>query len=88
MQVEAAAPWSQLVDRPNASKWILDPTGDTLPDQAAIPEIVAIGPEGGWTEGELSQATDAGWKRVRLPGHILRVETAAIAIAAWWRIHS
>jgi 16S rRNA (uracil1498-N3)-methyltransferase len=36
--------------------------------------MFAVGPEGGWTDDELACASD----RVRLPGAILRVETAAI----------
>ena len=41
--------------------------------------LLAIGPEGGWTEGELDQFTDAGFLPVRLTTSILRTETAAIA---------
>jgi 16S rRNA (uracil1498-N3)-methyltransferase len=42
----------------------------------------AIGPEGGWTEAELGLARDHGWQIVGLGPRILRVETAALAIAA------
>jgi len=45
--------------------------------------IAAIGPEGGFTEAEVAAATAAGWRSVSLGSRILRVETAAIAIAAW-----
>jgi 16S rRNA (uracil1498-N3)-methyltransferase len=48
--------------------------------QGAI--AIAIGPEGGWTEGELSQFQDSGWLPVTLGPTILRVETAAIAAVA------
>lgn len=48
----------------------------------------AIGPEGGWTAGEISSFADAGWQSVSLGPNILRTETAAIAVAslvgAWW----
>ncbi|MHB1937490.1 MAG: RsmE family RNA methyltransferase [Acidobacteriaceae bacterium] len=48
----------------------------------------AIGPEGGWTAGEISSFADAGWQSVSLGPNILRTETAAIAAAslinAWW----
>jgi 16S rRNA (uracil1498-N3)-methyltransferase len=41
-----------------------------------------IGPEGGWTDGEIEQFRAAGLTGLRLTGTILRVETAAIAAAA------
>jgi len=40
-----------------------------------------VGSEGGWTNDELAQARQAGWKIVTLGGRILRAETAAIAVA-------
>jgi 16S rRNA (uracil1498-N3)-methyltransferase len=43
----------------------------------------AIGPEGGFTDEEIGEATKAGWTTVDLGPRILRVETAAIALAAW-----
>jgi len=41
-----------------------------------------IGSEGGWTNEEIDQARDAGWKIVTFGGRILRAETAAIAVSA------
>jgi 16S rRNA (uracil1498-N3)-methyltransferase len=41
-----------------------------------------IGPEGGFTDAEIAAAEHAGAIRVGLGPHILRVETAAIALAA------
>lgn len=43
---------------------------------------VFIGPEGGWTEHELAAADEAGALRWSLGGHVLRIETAAVAAAA------
>ena len=43
---------------------------------------LAIGPEGGLTEAEVAAATVAGWQIISLGPRILRVETAAIALAA------
>ncbi len=40
---------------------------------------LAVGPEGGWTEEELSVFDTAGWERASLGSTILRAETAAIA---------
>jgi 16S rRNA (uracil1498-N3)-methyltransferase len=42
----------------------------------------AVGPEGGFTEGELQAALESGWQAVGLGPRVLRVETAAIAGAA------
>jgi len=44
--------------------------------------IALVGPEGGFTAEELAAADRAGAVRVSLGPHILRVETAAIALAA------
>ncbi len=54
---------------------------DVIPDDAK-PIIVAIGPEGGWSEAELIQFRDAGWVSASLGNTILRAETAAIAAMA------
>ena len=43
---------------------------------------LAVGPEGGFTREEVDQATINGWQQVDLGPRILRVETAAIAMAA------
>ena len=50
----------------------------TLLQNAAL----AIGPEGGFTDEEIAQAVARGWQVVDLGPRILRVETAAIALAA------
>lgn len=42
----------------------------------------AVGPEGGFTDDEIALALNAGWKTASLGPRILRIETAAIAIAA------
>jgi 16S rRNA (uracil1498-N3)-methyltransferase len=43
---------------------------------------LAIGPEGGFTEDELTSARECGWTPVSLGPRVLRVETAALALAA------
>jgi len=45
--------------------------------------VCAIGPEGGFTPAELKAALENKWRPVSLGRSILRIETAAIAIAAW-----
>ena len=50
---------------------------------ASFPGIVfAVGPEGGFTDEEVASALAAGWKTIDLGPRILRVETAALALAA------
>jgi len=43
---------------------------------------LAVGPEGGFTDAEMAIAVAQGWQSVDLGPRILRVETAAVAIAA------
>ena len=51
----------------------IQPTGEVL---------LAIGPEGGWTEDELELLQNNGWLSASLGPTILRAETAAIAATA------
>jgi 16S rRNA (uracil1498-N3)-methyltransferase len=43
----------------------------------------AVGPEGGFTEEEIEAARAAGWRLLDLGPRTLRVETAALVLAAW-----
>src|SRR5262249_46937917 len=43
--------------------------------------VVAVGPEGGFTDDEVTRAAAHGWRRVGLGPRVLRVETAAVALA-------
>lgn len=51
-------------------------------DAGAGPLVLAVGPEGGWTEDELAAFRAAGWTFASLGSTILRAETAAIAALA------
>jgi 16S rRNA (uracil1498-N3)-methyltransferase len=46
------------------------------------PVVALVGPEGGFTAEELAAVEAAGGRRVSLGPHVLRIETAAIALAA------
>lgn len=50
--------------------------------------VLAIGPEGGWSEEESEAFAAAGWKSATLGSTILRAETAAIAAMAAVRVLS
>jgi len=70
------------------NRLLADPTGEPLDvlgsnHQAASEWHIAVGPEGGFTAAELAEAKNAGWRLVSLGPRILRVETAALALAAW-----
>jgi|SRR5208282_3303533 len=53
--------------------------GDILQSQSSSNEVVlAVGPEGGWADGELSWFYETGWVPASLGDTILRAETAAI----------
>jgi 16S rRNA (uracil1498-N3)-methyltransferase len=70
---------------PTAERWFGHPGAP--PAQRAIESAGeelwgAIGPEGGFTDDECAVALAAGWTPVSFGPRILRVETAALAIAA------
>jgi 16S rRNA (uracil1498-N3)-methyltransferase len=51
--------------------------------QARPSEVtLAVGPEGGWADGELSWFHESGWLAASLGRTILRAETAAIVATA------
>lgn len=54
---------------------------DVMPRDASD-LVLAIGPEGGWTEDELNRFHQAGWISASLGETVLRAETAAIAATA------
>jgi 16S rRNA (uracil1498-N3)-methyltransferase len=53
-----------------------------LKDRAASEAVLAIGPEGGWTDEERDAALNAGFHEASLGRLILRTETAVIATLA------
>src|SRR5262249_9616381 len=57
------------------------PGGSRTPWHAGVDVALAVGPEGGFTDEEVSHARAAGWQLVDLGPRILRVETAAIVLA-------
>lgn len=70
-----------------ALRLLADPSGEPLSAlqsqiQTAAQVQIAIGPEGGFTAEEVAAGMAAGWRAVSLGTSILRIETAAIAVAA------
>jgi 16S rRNA (uracil1498-N3)-methyltransferase len=89
MQVRPLTAWAAWCAEagPNVLRVLAHPTGPGLlgalrlaPGQALR---AAVGPEGGFIEEEVEQGRAAGWHVVDLGPRILRVETAALVLAAW-----
>ena len=78
---------------PAAARWLLDGDGATAAwtdrDEAfhdvPLGICVAVGPEGGLEPAEIARCESAGFRRVRLPGHVLRFETAGVIGIAFAR---
>jgi len=92
MHVEEPTPWADYCTRPGPSGGlsILGHPGDkgTFPGRAGgVSPLtgyrLAVGPEAGFTDEEVTMAREAGWQTVSLGPRILRIETAALVLAAW-----
>ena len=92
MTFEQIKDWSNQQPEP-ARLWIADPYNGvsiaSVNDEVAADqgntekhELVAIGPEGGFSDSEIARAVERGFQLLRIGPTILRVETAAIASAA------
>jgi len=88
MEIAAGCPLNRLLaEMPTGAVVVIAHPGGRPLDAAAVPPtataiIALVGPEGGFTDEELAAADRAGVIRVSLGPHILRVETAAIALTA------
>lgn len=83
MEVNTPEPLEQFVQHTASLRWLAHPGSESQPPSATWHDgLVAIGPEGGFTDHEVKAASDAGWQIVGLGPRILRVETAALALAA------
>lgn len=58
------------------------PLREVLAGRRADCAVLAVGPEGGWTDAEFAAAREAGFAEASLGRHILRTETAVIAALA------
>jgi 16S rRNA (uracil1498-N3)-methyltransferase len=85
MEVATMADWATYAagaDLP-PTRLIAHPGGDEVrPDVAWRDRVVAVGPEGGFMDDEVELARSHGWQVVGLGPRILRIETAAIVLAA------
>lgn len=90
MQLTGPVSWKELVTAADRPAWMLHPVDSarSLASADRVPAIVAVGPEGGWSDDEADLGTRNGWQLIRLPGALLRVETAGVALASWARLRS
>jgi 16S rRNA (uracil1498-N3)-methyltransferase len=94
MQINEPQRWNDWVSlsplagelrSPDELRLIAHPGGKPLQQflgHGPLSTILTIGPEGGLTDEEVAAAVATGWQTVHLGPRILRVETAAVALAA------
>jgi 16S rRNA (uracil1498-N3)-methyltransferase len=89
MTIDAVTDWKSFLKCvPDIGTLVLaDPGGAIIANVWEMrprdrPVVLLVGPEGGFTEAEVEHAVEAGGRRISLGPHILRTETAAIALAA------
>ena len=76
---------SSASEPPGLRRLIAHPGGTPVSQidfTSMLPTHIAVGPEGGLTDAEVAAAIATGWQAVDLGPRILRVETAAVALAA------
>lgn len=62
------------------------PDGVVVDCSSAVDKLLMIGPEGGFTDAEVTRIVSAGAKKVSLGQQILRIETAAVSLLAGFRL--
>jgi 16S rRNA (uracil1498-N3)-methyltransferase len=84
MEVSDPRPLADLVANSGcAGGLVADRGGQPVEDlPRPLPELLLVGPEGGFSDSEERALTGVGWTRVRLGPHVLRAETAAVVGAA------
>jgi 16S rRNA (uracil1498-N3)-methyltransferase len=92
MPIDLAADWEAFIHDATlpGRRLLAHPGGEPLGMLPAGDVVAAVGPEGGFTDEEVAAAVAAGWRVVGLGQRILRIETAALAVAASFalgRIH-
>lgn len=87
MELSAPLAWPDFVagEISTTSAWVAHPSGPPLEFSGEIPSnpiVMAVGPEGGFTDAELELAVHKGARLISLGPRVLRIETAALALAA------
>ncbi|MEM8944340.1 MAG: 16S rRNA (uracil(1498)-N(3))-methyltransferase [Planctomycetota bacterium] len=92
MKIAALTDWTALLSTCTmGTRMIAHPQGEPIArvetrrtENEAI--YIAIGPEGGFTDEEVASTIESGWQHIGLGERILRIETAALALAAHFAI--
>jgi 16S rRNA (uracil1498-N3)-methyltransferase len=95
---QSLAPWAVDVADPSTPaaiiercggelRWLADVGGEAVGGASGDPLTAVIGPEGGLTNAERALFLGGGFIPVRVAPHILRFESAALAVAALSRAH-
>ena len=89
MRIDGLTGWDELLAVENQSLVIAERGAATVGESSVLVPgevtgslVLCVGPEGGWSVDELVAAEAAGATRVGLGRHVLRIETAAVALAA------
>lgn len=97
LQIDEPVDWTEFLQRPDPP-FVAHPGGVPLAAawrnanqnsaEAGAGVCFAVGPEGGFTPDEIEQAQSVRATLVGLGGSILRIETAAVAVAAFVRLQT
>src|SRR5262249_53464996 len=83
LEVRAVQAWPEfLAAEPPDLRLVAPPSAAGLPPAGGHDVVIAVGPEGGFTDEEVNQAKAADWIAVNLGPRRLRVETAALYLTA------
>ena len=82
MRVHPPARWLEWCVKQTGRRLLADPKASPGLPTSREDAIVAIGPEGGFSESEIRAALQVAWEGFSLGPCVLRVETAAIVAAA------
>jgi 16S rRNA (uracil1498-N3)-methyltransferase len=84
LRVHPPADWGDYCRRDGlpSARYVAHPAApDVPPSHGPDGVAVAVGPEGGFADEEVAAAESAGWRLIGLGPRVLRVETAALALA-------
>jgi 16S rRNA (uracil1498-N3)-methyltransferase len=83
MRVEPPADWDDYCRRGDLPplRCFAHPGGQPWEVRAGQDVVIAVGPEGGFTDEETAMAQSVGWQTVGLGPRMMRIETAALVLA-------